>query len=236
MGVTVFDPRPVLAQLLREHAQGRRVRVLEAGCGTAEHLGLPGDWAVTGLDISPEALALNTRIDERIVGDLQRIELPARFDVVVCWDVLEHLPDPASALRNMAGALNAGGLLVIGLPLRSGFKAWATRLLPFPVHVLYYRHVLRWEHAGEPGHRPFPTFLRPEIQPGRMRELLGGLGLQEVWGCEYATVHYGDILHGHGALSWFTRVAARTVDRLSLGAIHHERSDFTGVYRRTAAP
>ena len=47
---------------------------------------------MVGLDISPSALDRNRLLDDRIVGDLETYPLPRKaFDVVVCWDVLEHL-------------------------------------------------------------------------------------------------------------------------------------------------
>lgn len=232
MSKGTLDPRPRLRELILSELVAERPRVLEAGCGAFDHLGLPDDWPITGLDVSPEAVELNDRIDEGIVADIQTVTLEPRFDLVVCWDVLEHLPDPGAALRNMAAALAPGGMLLLGLPLRSSFKGLATRLLPYRAHVLYYRHVIRWPHAGEPGHRPFPTPMRPEIEPDAITGILDGAGLEQLLGIKYATTHYGDILHSYGFASWVARLAAKTFGALSLGRVNPRVSDYVALHQR----
>jgi 2-polyprenyl-3-methyl-5-hydroxy-6-metoxy-1,4-benzoquinol methylase len=88
----------------------RQQRVLDAGCGRNLHLGYPGldlrSAYVTGIDISQSALDQNENVDVKILGDLQTYPLEREaFDVVICQDVLEHLPRPNEALANMARAL-----------------------------------------------------------------------------------------------------------------------------------
>jgi SAM-dependent methyltransferase len=39
-------------------------------------------------------------------------ELDTSYDVIVCFDVFEHLPDPVAAARRLVEALRPGGLLV----------------------------------------------------------------------------------------------------------------------------
>jgi SAM-dependent methyltransferase len=49
--------------------------------------------------------------------DLKRI-LPARaaYDAVLCFDVLEHIPDPIATVRVLRDALRPGGLLFLHAP------------------------------------------------------------------------------------------------------------------------
>jgi SAM-dependent methyltransferase len=75
------------------------------------------------VDPSPDALAaLARRADEAgvaglvtgVQGDLADLDAhvePASADVVLCHGVLEVVPDPAAALRTIAGVLRPGGLL-----------------------------------------------------------------------------------------------------------------------------
>jgi SAM-dependent methyltransferase len=49
--------------------------------------------------------------------DLKTEGLPAdRFDVTVCFDVLEHVPDPLPVVRRIRNAMHEGGLIAIHAP------------------------------------------------------------------------------------------------------------------------
>ena len=49
--------------------------------------------------------------------DLKRESLEMRrYDVITCFDVLEHVPDPLAAVRRMRDALRAGGLFFLYAP------------------------------------------------------------------------------------------------------------------------
>src|SRR5688572_8700064 len=100
-----------VSDLLAECFENRdQIDILEAGCGSGSYLRFPSNARITGIDISAEQLQRNTRIHERILGDLQTYAFaPSTFDAIVCWDVLEHLAAPASALDRFATALRTGG-------------------------------------------------------------------------------------------------------------------------------
>jgi len=99
-------------------------RVVDIGGGTggfAVRLAQQGH-AVTVVDPSPDALAaLGRRADEAGVADLVTgvqgdvadlsEHITDDVDVVLCHGVLEVVPDPAAALRTIAGVLREGGLL-----------------------------------------------------------------------------------------------------------------------------
>src|SRR5215217_4099405 len=104
------DARLRLQRFLDAHLRTRsRVTVLDAGAGQTLPLDLPRDVHLVALDISSEQLKRNQNADEKIVGDLQSVDLSGRtFDIVVCWDVLEHLPRPEAAVAQMASWLRPG--------------------------------------------------------------------------------------------------------------------------------
>jgi 2-polyprenyl-3-methyl-5-hydroxy-6-metoxy-1,4-benzoquinol methylase len=73
----------------------KNIRVLEAGCGSASHFNFGQNAYLVGIDISEEQLKSNSVLNEKILGDIQVYNLPVtNFDVIVCWYVLEHLPEP----------------------------------------------------------------------------------------------------------------------------------------------
>lgn len=154
-----------------------KLRVLDAGCGRRCAIDFP-DAHVTGLDTSREALDLNPALDARIIGDVETYALPPEsFDVIVCHDVLEHLPHPERALDNLVRALAPGGELHLGLPNVLSARGLATKLTPQWVHVWYYRRVKGSATAGKPGYGPFKTYLRLSLRPARLRHYASTRGL-----------------------------------------------------------
>jgi 2-polyprenyl-3-methyl-5-hydroxy-6-metoxy-1,4-benzoquinol methylase len=106
-------------------------RVLDAGCGTAygaTMLAEAGALAVEGVDIAEDVVrAVESRIPEGVnltVADVQ--ELPfedGAFDVVVCFEVLEHLDEAERAVKEFARVLAKGGFVVVSSPNRTVYPA-----------------------------------------------------------------------------------------------------------------
>jgi 2-polyprenyl-3-methyl-5-hydroxy-6-metoxy-1,4-benzoquinol methylase len=226
------DPRPEVSLRVRSLFEGRRVSVLDAGAGSLTHLDVPQDWPVTGLDILAEPLEENTRLSEGIVGDLQTVRLPRRFDLVICYNVLEHLEHPAVAVRNLAEAVRPGGVLVLAVPLATGFQGYVTRVTPHWFHVAFYHYVLGRKTAGLAGHAPVPTLIREEMRPERLTAQLKDLGFRERYARRYASTHYWGILRNHHVFSLAARAAAAVIAGLSAGTITRLHSDFIGLYQR----
>jgi ubiquinone/menaquinone biosynthesis C-methylase UbiE len=60
----------------------------------------------------------NTQLD--IVSDITSIPVAdGSFDAVMCTEVLEHVPDPVAALKEMNRTLRSGGYLMITVPFAS---------------------------------------------------------------------------------------------------------------------
>jgi SAM-dependent methyltransferase len=182
----VYAPgRPELRELQRRFdalfAPGAPGVVLDVGCGKVLPVDLEPSVRVVGMDVSPEAMAGNANVDEMIVGDAETYPLPQEsFDAVLCWDVLEHLRDPASALRNMCRGLRPGGVMLVGVPYFWSLKALVAKFTPHWFHVWVYRRLLGYQRAGAPGQAPFRTYLRREIAPRSLVRLLESNGLELV--------------------------------------------------------
>lgn len=108
----------------RPYCAGRHV--LDAGCGEGYGSALVAEVAasVLGVDRSAAALAraaashAGPRVAFACV-DLERLDaVRRRFDVVLNFQVLEHLADPRPLLRQLAAHLEPGGLLVLTTPNR----------------------------------------------------------------------------------------------------------------------
>jgi len=153
----------LISDQVNAHLQGKTgLKLLEAGCGSASYFRFANVAKSVGIDISKEQLERNHVLHEKILGDLQTYLLPAEeFDIVVCWDVIEHLSRPRDALLNMLNAVKPGGVLVLGFPNLLSFKGLVTKMTPHWFHVLFYR-LMNYEF------RPFQTYLRLAILPSRV--------------------------------------------------------------------
>jgi SAM-dependent methyltransferase len=157
----------------------RGMVILDAGCGRKCNVHLPDDAYVVGIDSVPEVLEANKRLNERIVGDLERIDIPSnRFDAVMCWDVLEHLKEPAPVLDKLVDAVVPGGLLILGLPNILSLKGLVAKFTPHRFHVWFARSVKRSQTAGQPGRGPFKTYLRFSMRPSQIRRAARKRGLR----------------------------------------------------------
>lgn len=164
----VASLRSVVARFTRDREP---VRVLEAGCGEyPSPLGLDGRAHIVGIDVSSRQLERNQWADEKILGDITSHDFAAaEFDVIVCWDVLEHLPRPEAALERFVDAVRPGGLVVIKVPNVLSGKGLITKLSPHWFHVFVYKHVFGYENPGVGDRPPFRTFLRMTVAPRGLR-------------------------------------------------------------------
>lgn len=122
----------VVAAAVPEHAQ----LVLDVGCGpdpgAGTLLGARGGTTVVALDIGLGTVrlarakaALAGVFLVAVVADAE--QLPFRdgaFDAVVCDDTVEHLPDDAQGLAELARVTRRGGRVVVATPNR-----WSAQVL-----------------------------------------------------------------------------------------------------------
>jgi SAM-dependent methyltransferase len=143
-------------------------RILEAGCGSGSNIVIPQNAHVTGIDISSEELDKNTVVKEKIIGDLETYKLLENsYDLVVCFDVLEHLNRPALAMASMASAVKPGGLLLLAFPNVHSLKAVVAKYTPLWFHSAINRFIYG-KKADTPGYINFPTVLDSSISPYKM--------------------------------------------------------------------
>ena len=101
--------------------------VLDAGCGEGETLDrlasvLPAQ--PVGIDLNPESVEFaGQRLPDASLSVANLLELPFaddQFDLVLCLEVLEHLPDPAAGLAELARV--SGKDIVVSVPHEPWFR------------------------------------------------------------------------------------------------------------------
>lgn len=126
--MNMYDARKRVAvvfdELLPEDLTGQSL--LDAGCGTGwfSQRAVERGAEVTSMDLG-EGLLAQVRKKCRstcVVGSV--LDMPfadATFDVVISSEVIEHVPAPLDAVREMHRVLKPGGLLVLTTPNKRWF-------------------------------------------------------------------------------------------------------------------
>ena len=168
-------------ELLTKRVAGNNVRIYEAGGGSASFIqpNILKGANVTVLDIDALQLQKNSYADKKIQGDVQTYAFPQdSFELIVCYNVIEHLEAPDRAIVLFFQALAPGGLLFIGAPNPNSFSGFITRLTPHWFHVWYYKFILGNKFAGQPGNVPFRTVYHPVVSPQTLIKYCEKLGFR----------------------------------------------------------
>lgn len=140
-------------------------KVLDAGCGegeTIERLGGLLPHPVTGVDLNAESVRFAAaRLPEDSFETADLLALPFdddSFDLVLCLEVLEHIPDPRPALTELARVSSSD--LILSVPhepwFRLGSLARGNYLSGLGNHP---EHVNHWNP------RTFTEFLSGAVEP-----------------------------------------------------------------------
>ena len=104
--------------------------VLDAGCGTAygsRLLAEGGAREVIGVDLAHAVLEMAMPgLPESVrlqAGDLRKLEFDDnRFELVVCFEVIEYVDEPLAVLDELVRVLAPGGLLLVSIPNRDAYQ------------------------------------------------------------------------------------------------------------------
>jgi SAM-dependent methyltransferase len=101
-------------------------------------------WRVSGIERNEEAAATARRVPgvELITTSIETLPANARFDLIIMFQVLEHIADPVALLRECAQRLEPGGNLIINVP---NFASWQSRFAgPKWLHLDVPRHLVHF--------------------------------------------------------------------------------------------
>lgn len=153
-------------------------RVLEVGCGDGWMLAMLQDrgWRVLGCERSAEAARAAAEASgiPVVVGGLEQCADGEPFDLIILFQVLEHMTEPMDTLRRCASLLRPGGMLVVAVP---NFASWQARLTG-----------RSWFHLDVPRHQH-------HFSPAALTTALETAGLQ--------VVHTAWVSPEHDPFGWF---------------------------------
>jgi 2-polyprenyl-3-methyl-5-hydroxy-6-metoxy-1,4-benzoquinol methylase len=121
--------------------------ILDIGCSSGGFLSTlnTAKWKLHGIEIAPET-AEKARLAtgaEVFIGEATEAPfLPNSFDVITCFDVLEHVYDPRQFLSKVQEWLKPGGIYYVMLP---NIDSWESRMfgsywygLELPRHLFHF--------------------------------------------------------------------------------------------------
>ena len=161
-----------------------RQRVLDVGCGggiLADAMARKGA-DVLGIDLAEKSLKVaqlhaleagTSHITYRLVAaEALAAEMPDQFDVVTCMEMLEHVPDPASAVQACARLTKPGGWVFFSTINRNPKS--------FLMAILGAEYVLNLVPRGT---HEYARLLRPSELARFCRD--AGLDMQQSCGLQY---------------------------------------------------
>jgi len=116
----LHEINPLRLAYIEEHAGLNGQRIVDIGCGggiLSESMAAKGA-DVLGIDMGETPLSvaklhkLESGVDveyRQCTAEALAAEMPNRFDVVTCMEMLEHVPDPASIIKACATLVKPGG-------------------------------------------------------------------------------------------------------------------------------
>ena len=118
-------------------------KVLEVGSGKGAFAKYLETKDYIGLDFIKNAKKMvfenGIKIENETIQDYAK-KYSESFDIVVSFQVLEHVSDPKSFIESKIKALKMGGKLIVAVPSENSFLKYVTNgILNMPPH-----HVTRW--------------------------------------------------------------------------------------------
>jgi SAM-dependent methyltransferase len=106
---------------LKRHFKGRKIRLLDVGCGDGgllKHLAWRTDWDLKGVEPNPAVAEAVRRSGIDVdCGLLHDMHYPAEhFHAVTLTHVIEHVSDPPGLLKEIHRILKPGGMLIVEVP------------------------------------------------------------------------------------------------------------------------
>jgi SAM-dependent methyltransferase len=212
-----------------------RLSIYEAGGGSTSFLPLEvlRRARVTVVDIDEDQIRNNDYAQQTILGDIQTYRFaPDSFDLVICYNVIEHLPDVEAALSGFCQSLKQGGLMLIGAPNPKSLSGIVTKYSPHWFHVWFYRHVRGDKNAGRPGQAPFPTHFHPLVTLANLEAFAKDRGLEVICRKEYESPRFPEMRLRKPLLAALLDAAAVVMNFLVPGKLDVRHGDYHVILKK----
>ena len=139
----------------------KNLNILDLGCGggllTEPMTRLGAN--VVGIDVSEKNIRIASthaqqsklEIDYKVTSVEEHQQFSGSYDVILCMEVIEHVPDPASFIESCANLLNSNGMIVCSTLNRSAKS--------FFLAIIGAEYILRWLPTGT---HDWNKFIKPQ--------------------------------------------------------------------------
>jgi len=179
----LHDLNPVRFAYIAQRVELAQAKVADVGCGgglLSEALARAGA-RVTGIDLGEKVIEIARlhlhesalSVDYRVQSSAELAAAePASFDAVCCMELIEHVPDPAALVADLAAMLKPGGQLFMSTLNRTPAA--------FGAAIVGAEYVMRMLPRGT---HHYAQFLKPSELGRLLRQT--GLELEDVSGLGY---------------------------------------------------
>lgn len=113
-----------------EKKAGKKGRLLDIGCALGDFLEMAEkmDWQTQGLEISKEAVIFCKKKGLEVVqGTIETADFtPNSFDLITCFETIEHVKEPEKTIKGIFRLLKKGGLVMLTTP---NYDTWTRKLM-----------------------------------------------------------------------------------------------------------
>ncbi len=125
----VFD---WLLDFLEKNVSGRKLLDVGFGMGLFLEKSRRRGWECRGIDFSDEYYkyakeTMGLDVMKKKISEFTGYD--EEFDVIILWDVIEHLDDPGETLARLRGMLKPGGVLAIATPNEKSLLAFLAKFI-----------------------------------------------------------------------------------------------------------
>jgi len=110
--------------------KNKKLNVLDIGCGTGINITIPlalAGYAIKGIDIDKKSIEKARDLSRGIPNitflcmEIQQLSDNDIYDVIICSEVLEHIPNPGEFIKSIYSILDDNGTLIITIPNGYGY-------------------------------------------------------------------------------------------------------------------
>ncbi|CAN5190894.1 hypothetical protein BH09PAT2_BH09PAT2_01470 [soil metagenome] len=131
-----------------KYSKNKNILDIASGVGYGSKMLLDsGAKSVVGVDIDSKLVeyASKTYNTENIIfkkGDITSYKSDIKFDMITCFETIEHIPDDLAAIKNLYSLLKSGGHLFISSPNRQITSPQAKLISDKPSNKFHIREYL----------------------------------------------------------------------------------------------